>query len=122
MNAVRIAKEEQKKSGDDEQGDADNGSREQPDERSDHQGPKDERPTGRVDSHMVVSSLWPDGAEVETGSDFRGLKHSGKTKPGFPGEGSGGSKVGLGVLERHLFHLIFEGEFPFLEGYFFDLL
>ena len=81
VDAVRIAKEEQEKSGDNEQGDADDGSREQPDERSDHQGPEDERPTGRVDSHKVVSSLWPDEAEVETGSDFRGLKHSGKPNP-----------------------------------------
>ena len=107
-NAVRIAKEEQEKSGDDEQRDTDKGSREQPDECSYHQGPEYERPAGWVDSHKVVSSLLPDEAEVETGSDFRGLKHSGN-QTRFPRRGSGGSKVGLGELERHLLHLIFEG-------------
>jgi|RhiMetdeSRZDD1v2_1073273.scaffolds.fasta_scaffold2742447_1 hypothetical protein len=30
--------------------------------------------------------------------------------------------MSLGVLERHLLHLIFEGEFPFFESNFFDLL
>ena len=108
MNALWVAEEEQEKPGDEKQWHAKHGSQKKPDECGNHQGPKDEGPAGRVDSHRVVSSLLLDEAETETGSDFRGL-NTAETKPGFSGRTSGGSEVSLGVIERHLLHLIFEG-------------
>src|SRR5262245_59678326 len=52
--------------------------------------------------------LQPDanGLKTKTGSSFPQVAQ--ETNPGFFG-GSGGSQMSLGVLERHLLHLIFEG-------------
>jgi hypothetical protein len=51
VSTVGIAKEEQEKTGQNQQRDAEERPSEQPDEGSDDRRPEDERPTGRVDSH-----------------------------------------------------------------------
>ena len=107
VHAIGVAKEEQQEPGKDEQRHTDDGSREKPDRAVITAAPRTKgQPAGSIRIRVVSGSVAGRGQKVETGSNFR---HSQPKLNPVSQARSGGSEVGLGVLERHLLHLILEG-------------
>src|SRR5262245_53617289 len=81
MGSIRVAKEEQQKTRQQQERHACEGTREQPRKGSDNRGAQDEGPTGRVDSHRLLSGLGADSVVCPAPAERKGCPK--KQKPGL---------------------------------------